>query len=271
MRRGLDINECEVGTKIRAKYLRAMEEEHYDLLPSPAYVRGFLRTYAEYLGLDGQLVTDEYESRFGIPGQSDEHRLMRPRGGGASGNGGTGARGTAAARGRARPAARRARGAGGPNRRHTETRLLWLAIGGVMTVALLVWMGVGQPSSDGPALQGTAPLPQVAPDAANLQTPEAPEPLQITLTGLGGFGSYVIVNARNAAGRQVFAGTLGDGQSKTFAVQRSLFVRTYNAEGLQVKVAGKTTALSGGTGDFLISRTGIQRVSSQGADTSTTE
>lgn len=269
MRRGLDITECEVGTKIRAKYLRAMEEEHYDLLPSPAYVRGFLRTYAEYLGLDGQLVTDEYESRFGIPGQSDEHRLIRPRGG-SGGSRTAPARGAATGRGRGRGTGRAARGSRS-SRRHTETQLLWLAIGGVMTVALLVWMGVGQPSSDTPALQGTGPVPQVVPDAPNLQTPEAPEPLRITLTGLGGFGSYIIVNARNASGRQVFAGTLGDGQSKTFAVQRSLFVRTYNAEGLRVTVGGRATPLTGGTGDFLISRTGVQRLSAQGADTNTTE
>ena len=44
LRRGLDILECEAETKIRAKYLRAMEEEQFDLMPSPTYVRGFLRT-----------------------------------------------------------------------------------------------------------------------------------------------------------------------------------------------------------------------------------
>ena len=41
-----------------------MEEEQFDLMPSPTYVRGFLRAYAEFLDLDGQLVLDEYESRF---------------------------------------------------------------------------------------------------------------------------------------------------------------------------------------------------------------
>ena len=40
-------------TKIRAKYLRALEEEHFEVLPGETYVKGFLRTYAEYLGLDG--------------------------------------------------------------------------------------------------------------------------------------------------------------------------------------------------------------------------
>ena len=53
-------------TKIRAKYLRALEEERFDLLPGDTYVKGFLRIYAERLGLDGQLYVDEYNSRFSL-------------------------------------------------------------------------------------------------------------------------------------------------------------------------------------------------------------
>ena len=64
LRRALDIADCESATKIRAKYLRALEEEQFEILPGPTYVKGFLRTYAEYLDLDGRLVLDEYESRF---------------------------------------------------------------------------------------------------------------------------------------------------------------------------------------------------------------
>jgi cytoskeleton protein RodZ len=59
LRRGLDILDCEAETKIRAKYLRAMEEEQFDLMPSPTYVRGFLRTYADFLDLDGGHVQGE--------------------------------------------------------------------------------------------------------------------------------------------------------------------------------------------------------------------
>lgn len=64
LRRALDIADCESATKIRAKYLRALEEEQFEVLPGTTYVKGFLRTYAEYLELDGRLVLDEYESRF---------------------------------------------------------------------------------------------------------------------------------------------------------------------------------------------------------------
>ncbi len=67
LRRALDIADCESATKIRGKYLRALEEEQFEILPGTTYVKGFLRTYAEYLELDGRLVLDEYESRFSRP------------------------------------------------------------------------------------------------------------------------------------------------------------------------------------------------------------
>ena len=63
MRRRIDMTEVEAATKIRAKYLRALENEEWDLLPGPTYVKSFLRTYAEALGLDGKLLIEEYKLR----------------------------------------------------------------------------------------------------------------------------------------------------------------------------------------------------------------
>lgn len=60
MRAGLDITEVEMSTKIRAKYLRALENEEWGVLPGRTYVRSFLRTYAEELGLDARLLVEEY-------------------------------------------------------------------------------------------------------------------------------------------------------------------------------------------------------------------
>jgi cytoskeleton protein RodZ len=70
LRQGLDFPELEQATKIRGKYLRALEDEQFDLLPAQTYVKGFLRSYAEYLGLDGQLYVDEYNSRY-VVGEDD--------------------------------------------------------------------------------------------------------------------------------------------------------------------------------------------------------
>jgi cytoskeletal protein RodZ len=70
LRQGLDFPELEQSTKIRGKYLRALEDEQFDLLPAQTYVKGFLRSYADYLGLDGQLYVDEYNSRY-VVGEDD--------------------------------------------------------------------------------------------------------------------------------------------------------------------------------------------------------
>jgi cytoskeleton protein RodZ len=63
MRARIDISDIETQTKIRAKYLRALENEEWDLLPGPTYVKSFLRTYAEALDLDAKLLVDEYKLR----------------------------------------------------------------------------------------------------------------------------------------------------------------------------------------------------------------
>ena len=63
MRARIDISELEAETKIRAKYLRALENEEWDLLPGPTYVKSFLRSYADALGLDGRMLVEEYKLR----------------------------------------------------------------------------------------------------------------------------------------------------------------------------------------------------------------
>jgi hypothetical protein len=78
LRRGIDFAQAELATKIRGKYLRALEDEQFELLPAETYVKGFLRTYAEYLGLDGQLYVDEFNSRH-VAGEEREGAARRSR------------------------------------------------------------------------------------------------------------------------------------------------------------------------------------------------
>jgi Helix-turn-helix domain len=72
LRAKVDITDVEAATKIRAKYLRALENEEWGLLPGPAFVKSFLRTYADYLGLDGKLLVDEYKLRHERPSDIDQ-------------------------------------------------------------------------------------------------------------------------------------------------------------------------------------------------------
>jgi cytoskeleton protein RodZ len=71
MRRRIDMTEVEAATKIRAKYLRALENEEWDLLPGPTFVKTFLRTYADYLELDSRLLVEEYKQRYERPAGMD--------------------------------------------------------------------------------------------------------------------------------------------------------------------------------------------------------
>jgi cytoskeletal protein RodZ len=90
MRARIDIGEVEAHTKIRAKYLRAIENEEWDLLPGPVYVKSFLRTYGDYLGLDSRMLVDDYKRRYERPSDHEarpiaartrerERRPRRPR------------------------------------------------------------------------------------------------------------------------------------------------------------------------------------------------
>ncbi len=67
MRQRIDITEAEADTKIRGKYLRALENEEWALLPGPTFVKSFLRTYADYLGLDGRTLVEEFKLKFERP------------------------------------------------------------------------------------------------------------------------------------------------------------------------------------------------------------
>jgi cytoskeletal protein RodZ len=78
MRQRIDITDMEMRTKIRAKYLRALENEEWDLLPGPTYVRSFLRTYADALGLDSKLLVEEYKLRHDPLETGELHPIRRP-------------------------------------------------------------------------------------------------------------------------------------------------------------------------------------------------
>ncbi len=65
-RQGRSFPEVERKTQIRSRYLKALEAEDFGSMPALAYTRGFLRVYADELGLDGQLYVDEFNSRFAV-------------------------------------------------------------------------------------------------------------------------------------------------------------------------------------------------------------
>lgn len=207
LRREIDFADAEHGTKIRGKYLRALEDERFELLPSHTYVKGFLRSYAEYLGLDGQLYVDEYNSRY-ISGDEDAP-AHTPR----------------------RVPAARARRA---ERRESNVVLLALiSIGLITALVIAAWRFGNTERQDVPGLQQQTPAAQQAPQAAGS--------VRLELQATKG-DSYMIVKARSANGDTLYQGTLERGQRQRFDGS-VLWLRLEKPANVTVKLNGNRVAL----------------------------
>jgi len=77
-RRKLDLSQVEAAIKIRIRYLRAMENEEWDALPGDTYARGFIRTYANYLGLDGERLAEDFRRETGGSGGQRVPKRVEP-------------------------------------------------------------------------------------------------------------------------------------------------------------------------------------------------
>src|SRR5690242_20637562 len=183
LRQHLDFPEIEQATKIRGKYLRALEDEQFEVLPAQTYVKGFLRSYAEYLGLDGQLYVDEYNSRFVV---GEEDVPARP--------------------GRSAPPQSR-----GVQVQSRVVLLTLLGIAGVTALVIVAWTR-GEPQKKEPVGLGTTPV-QTAVVVKPKVTPTA---VRLIVTAKRG-SCWLQVHSGSATGRILFQGTLELGQRKLFS------------------------------------------------------
>lgn len=212
VRQGVELQTAELVTKIRGKYLKALEEEHFDLLPAETYVKGFLRTYADFLGLDGQLYVDEYSSRF-IVGE-DEGRPLRPR------------------RSQARPP-RRSR------RLESSAVLVTLAaIGLVAALVIVAWR-----SGDGNKRASFDNAVPVVKPVAKPHTRTVSKVAHLVVSARDG-NSLLEVHSGSAAGRLLFQGTLLRGKSVSFSGKR-LWIDATAPANLVVNLNGRKARLPG--------------------------
>lgn len=121
-RRKITLAEVEAATKIRCRYLRAIENQEWDVLPGDAYARAFVRAYAAHLGLDGDRMAEEYRRQRGVARPSERVPGGDP------------------------PRRRRARGPA-PRRPKLPPRVLAVAVSAVL-VGLLVALGLSSGSGD---------------------------------------------------------------------------------------------------------------------------
>jgi hypothetical protein len=216
LRQQLDFPELEQQTKIRSKYLKALEDEHFDVLPAPTYVKGFLRNYADALGLEGQLYVDEYNSRF-VTG--DEDIPLRPRD----------------YQRRPQPL--------GPR---FEARAVLLVVGAIAVVFALVIGAWKWGSSGNPQVQG---INAKGPTVATKRQHKPARPMaRLVLTATNG-DSWLNVRSGSAAGPQKFIGTLTQGHQLPFTRRPYLFRRVWFAaskpQNLVAKLNGRIVVIPG--------------------------
>jgi len=77
LRSGLDLEQIAAVTKINPTYLRFIEEEKFQDLPAPVYVRGFVGAYARCIGLDPERVVSSYMQRLDAVPRSEPQRRQR--------------------------------------------------------------------------------------------------------------------------------------------------------------------------------------------------
>ncbi len=225
VRQGLDLLEVEADTKIRAKYLRALEDEHFELLPGDAYVKGFLRTYADRLGLDGQLYVDEYNSRFSLAEEPVFATRQRHR----------------------------------SRHRRVESHAVLIALAGIVAVTVLViaaWQ-LGDSDATGPSTQpseiaGSSAVESVAEPPPVTTTVAEPAP-QVELVVTAARGSSVAeVRRGSSSGELLFEGTIEQGESQPFQARKKLWLKLSKPQNLEFELNGTRVERVAASGPSLV-------------------
>jgi cytoskeleton protein RodZ len=222
LRQSLDFPEVEQATKIRGKYLRALEDEQFDVLPAQTYVKGFLRNYAEYLGLDGQLYVDEFNSRY-VAGE-DEVAPRPPR--------------------RSPP----------PRAPRVQSRIVLLTVLGIAAVALIVIVAWTRGGSGKPTIPGLD-TKQSQSNVTHRRTHHLAA-VRLSVTAVRG-PCWLQVHTGSVRGPIDFQGTLDQGQKQRFAARR-LWITLDRPENVRIVLNGHVRRLPvGGPKTLIVTAHGI--------------
>jgi cytoskeleton protein RodZ len=250
--RGLTLDDVEQATKIRKRYLAGLEREDYGVLPDAVYAQGFLKTYANYLGLDGENLSRQLKDRrkprrertinYSPPKWSDfEQPLITP----------TGLSGTR-------------------KRKISTTSILTVVVAVFALVAIigtLYYVGRGAQTSD---INGQAPPqpaekdgPNSEQDASKAKAPEGdssqskdeneaepaapPDTLQVVIN-VQQRPSWLSIQSDGILAYEDIA---QPGFSQTFEANRELSITTGDAGAVTVEVNGQNVGVLGGPGEVL--------------------
>jgi cytoskeleton protein RodZ len=204
VRQHLDFEDLEARTKVRAKYLRFLEEERFEQLPGHAYTKGFLQVYADALGLDGRLYVEEYNLRY-VVGEDVAAQKAPPRA----------------------PVGRQRR------RRRRESGTVGIALAAILAVTALVIAAWRFGGHDEPQVDGVN-APAATRAAASSKRSATQQQVRLTIRAVKG-PSFMEVRAGN--GTPLYTGTLERGQTQRFT-KKSLSLSVDRPRNVVVKVNG---------------------------------
>jgi cytoskeleton protein RodZ len=217
MRAKIDVSDVERSTKIRAKYLRALENEEWRLLPGPTFVRTFLRTYADHLGLDSKLLVEEYRLRHEEPSELDQPPIAPNLG------------------------AERMRIPGPP--RLSRGWVVGLALVGLLALLILLGSLGGGGSNDDEAAtstQQTTPPRAPSPPRASVPPP-TPRPTTVRLALIPTDAVYVCLV--DAAGKRLIDGEVLQPGAASTTYRGKRFRLFFGHGGQTMRVNGRTVAV----------------------------
>jgi cytoskeleton protein RodZ len=240
LRQQLDFPEIEQATKIRGKYLRALEEEQFEALPAQTYVKGFLRTYADYLGLDGQLYVDEFNSRYVVGEEQPPVRMSRPS----------------------------ARSTFGRRFESRGVVLAVLAIGAIGALVIAAWKfgSDGEPHYQGVLPASTTTRQRTTPIAPQRSVQRTkPKPVTARLVFTAAYGScWLQIRAGSANGPQVYEGTLEQTDRLALQPRRRFWIIAGAPGNLVASINGRRVTIpgSGVTASFIVTARGFRQAPS---------
>jgi hypothetical protein len=202
IRQDLGFEELETRTKVRAKYLRHLEEERFDQLPGHAYTKGFLQVYADALGLDGRLYVEEYNSRYVGGEEIGAPRMPRV------------------------PTGHQRR-----RRDRRESGTVGIALAAILVVTALVIAAWRFGGHEDPQVEGiNASTPRATASKATQQ--------QVTLSIRAVTGaSFMEVRTGSASGKPLYTGTLEKGQMQRFT-KKALYLSVARPGNVVVRFNG---------------------------------
>lgn len=225
IKKGLDHSDIEASTGIRASFIKAIEEGRFDTLPGEVYVKGFIRNYATFLGLDPAKMVRMYVDKVSTEAEDEEITVN-------------------------------VQSASSTEKSSAASSIIW-----VILVILLICGAAGGIYwwMNGPGKQGGVPTPQQQSNSPN----PTPAPAQTTVTGTSTpqavnrpvnlFVRYLqrCWTSVTADGKIVYEGVPTAGETMTWQAERTLVVNFGNAAAVEVLFNGTPVGKLGDQGEVI--------------------